>query len=327
MQKILFSLAESKTPQGESLDNIYVIAAINHGDAYDIDIEITDIALKRRFAFIEFMPKKDNFKIDKLHPMLKEVTEFLTKDGEIIDTNLKDGDAVFEQATTYGSWASYSTWLRETEAEKTFLLNKKDDDGNLLPYKLTYQEAADDLVLTAGKLFFKGETTNRISEILFMLENTKSFNFTEIIANGKINVNHWGEGKYGENDLVIRTYFGIKRHILDDLAYLSKTENITRKDGSENKQTNFVNLLQFLSENKKTSLFLSLLAEINGEILREKEEAKRSGETNIAKLGVKQRDFARATVSLMKFIETSKDKELRDLGEKVRRISDLNSER
>ncbi len=72
MQKILFSLAEQKTPQGDHLPNVYVIAAINHGDAYDLDIEISDIALKRRFAFIEFDPELENFRTEGLHPMVIE---------------------------------------------------------------------------------------------------------------------------------------------------------------------------------------------------------------------------------------------------------------
>ena len=167
MQKILFSLAEQKTPQGDHLPNVYVIAAINHGDAYDLDIEISDIALKRRFAFIEFDPELENFRTEGLHPMVIETKNYMTSSRDIIDTNLKDADKVFEQATTYGSWVSYSDYLYQLEAE--FAEETGVDD-----YKLSYEEAGNDVTTTAGPLFFKGETTQKIADIFFMLENTKS---------------------------------------------------------------------------------------------------------------------------------------------------------
>ena len=173
MQKILFSLAEQKTPQGDHLPNVYVIAAINHGDAYDLDIEISDIALKRRFAFIEFDPELENFRTEGLHPMVIETKNYMTSSRDIIDTNLKDADKVFEQATTYGSWVSYSDYLYQLEAE--FAEETGVDD-----YKLSYEEAGNDVTTTAGPLFFKGETTQKIADIFFMLENTKSFDFEKI---------------------------------------------------------------------------------------------------------------------------------------------------
>ena len=251
MQKILFSLAEQKTPQGEHLPNIYVIAAINHGDAYDLDIEISDIALKRRFAFIEFSPEVDNFKTDKSHRLIQEIKPYLTRTDDIIDTNLKDADKVFEQATTYGSYASYSSYLEELEAELTIKTGKDN-------FKLSYEEAANDMVTTAGPLYFKGETANKIADIYFMLENTKSFDFEQIIEDGKVDKNKWGDGKYSENDIVTRTYYAIREKILTDISFLNKK----RGTGAKVK-TNGVNLLSFMVANKKTNLYMALMKDIN----------------------------------------------------------------
>ena len=318
MQKILFSLAEQKTPQGEHLPNIFVIAAINHGDAYDIDIEISDIALKRRFAFVEFAPEVENFKTEGMHDLIIETVPYLTSSKDYIDTDLKSAEKVFEQATTYGSFKSYSVWLRELEAQMA--LEKKLDS-----YKLSYDEAAMDIQTTAGPLFFKGETATRLSEIFFMLENTKKFNFTEIIANGSINTEHFGGGKYTASDLITRTYYAIRKEIMDDVQFLNKVEKIKRKsEGTTVENPNGVNLVDFMAKNKKTSLFMALLQDINNEIDKER-KALVDKDDKTAKMAVdkKHMEFIKATVKITTFLTQSKDPELKEIAKKVEQIAAL----
>lgn len=310
MQKILFSLAEQKTPQGDHLPNVYVIAAINHGDAYDLDIEISDIALKRRFAFIEFDPELENFRTEGLHPMVVETKNYMTSSRDIIDTNLKDADKVFEQATTYGSWVSYSDYLYQLEAE--FAEETGVDD-----YKLSYEEAGNDVTTTAGPLFFKGETTQKIADIFFMLENTKSFDFEKIIAGGKVNKNDWAGGKYSENDIVTRTYYAIREKILNEIAFMGALNKAS-------KLTNGVTLIKFMVENKKTGLFMALLQDINGMFEKERTALKDLDDKAAKKsIDMKQMSFVTASVAINKFLETSKDPELKEVSTKVKQIAEL----
>lgn len=318
MQKILFSLAEQKTPQGEHLPNIFVIAAINHGDAYDIDIEISDIALKRRFAFVEFAPEVENFKVEGMHRLVVEAVPYLTSSTDYIDTNLRDANKVFEQATTYGSFKSYSVWMKEMEAEKAL-------EKGIDTYELSYDEAARDVTLNAGPLFFKGETAQRLSEIFFMLENTKKFNFTEILANGSINTDHFGGGKYTSSDLITRTYYAIRKEIMDDVNFLNKVEKIKRKeDGATIENPNGVNLVDFMAKNKKTSLFMALLQDINNEINKERtslvDKDDKAARTAIDK---KHMEFIKATVAITSFLTKSKDPELMKIAKKVEQIAAL----
>lgn len=310
MQKILFSLAEQKTPQGVHLPNIFVIAAINHGDAYDLDIEITDVALKRRFAFIEFNPVAENFKKTNLHRLIQESTNYMTASADYIDTNLKDADKVFEQATTYGSFVSASDYFTQLEAELA-------EEKGLDSYELSYEEAANEMVTTMGPLYFKGETTQKLADILFMLENTKSFDFEKIIAAGKVVRKDWADGKYSENDIVTRTYYAIREKILNDITFMNATNKTS-------KLTNGVTLIKFMVENKKTSLFMALLQDLNGMFEKERMAiADKDDKAAKKAIDLKQMSFVTSSVAINKFLETSKDPELKEVSAKVRQIAEL----
>lgn len=312
MQKILFSLAEQKTPQGVHLPNVYVIAAINHGDAYDLDIEITDVALKRRFAFIEFNPTTENFKTEGMHRLIKEATHYMTTSADYIDTNLKDADKVFEQATTYGSFVSSSDYFKQWEAQLA-------EEKGLDSYSLSYEEAGNEMVTTIGPLYFKGETTQKIADIFFMLENTKSFDFEQIIEDGKVDRNKWGDGKYSENDIVTRTYYAIREKILTDIAFLNKKRGTGAKAKS-----NGVNLLSFMVTNKKTNLFMALMQDINGMFDKERAQIKDANDEAAKRaIDLKQMAFITSSVEINSFLANSKDPDLQAVQTKVRQIAEL----
>ena len=293
MHKILFSLAERKTPLGEFLPNIYVVGAINHGEEYSTEIEIEDIALKRRFAFIEFEPKASNFDSTGMHWAVKDVTRYLESSKDFIDVNLTSAEEVFAQATTYGSYVSWSEYLRQLEA--------------YMKRKLSYEEIANDLLTNAGALFFKKETVGVLKEKLMMLQNTTKFDFDKIIAE-KDTSNDVGSSSM---DVIMRTYFYIVDKVMADAAWL------TAKSTADGK-VNANNVLAFLSHFKKTNMFAALIQDLNSKYKKSTTEAATEESTKEAKAN--RVGFIKAITTITMQLEITKDKELVELRDKFKEI-------
>ena len=142
-------------------------------------------------------------------------------------------------------------------------------------------------------------------------------NFEKIIAGGKVNKNDWAGGKYSENDIVTRTYYAIREKILNEIAFMGALNKAS-------KLTNGVTLIKFMVENKKTGLFMALLQDINGMFEKERTALKDLDDKAAKKsIDMKQMSFVTASVAINKFLETSKDPELKEVSTKVKQIAEL----
>ena len=90
------------------------------------------------------------------------------------------------------------------------------------------------------------------------------------------------------------------------------------------KLTNGVTLIKFMVENKKTGLFMALLQDINGMFEKERTALKDLDDKAAKKsIDMKQMSFVTASVAINKFLETSKDPELKEVSTKVKQIAEL----
>ncbi|MGL6100969.1 MAG: ATP-binding protein [Fusobacteriaceae bacterium] len=215
---LLFSLLEGKMFDGIKRKNLKVITAFNYGTDYQVNIDLSDDALRRRQIFLQYNPSKDDF-IDfitknKYNDILQEVVEYLPI------TSIVDHETNKElmQPTTFGSWALLNERWKTLEKEGV----------------LDYSEAKFDIE-TRGGLFFTDKTCHDLSQKLLLLEELNTIDLQkEIIDKDGLHSVDGVKDKKGnhyviekrEKEILVKIMNFVRREVMSDEKYL--TDNINK---------------------------------------------------------------------------------------------------
>lgn len=213
---LLFGLLEKRL-DSVIAKNLYIMTAINYGESYISNIDLSDSALRRRQIFIEWVPNKEDiqkFMEEKeYHPVIKDLVELLNM-NQIID---HDAVKELEQDSQLGSWN---------------LLNNRWKDMELIEkIPMGYDNCKTDVSLF-GSYFFTDKTIKGIVDKLTLLEQVNTIDIQkEIIDNeGLTTPDYVIKDRKGnpfdikgkEREILIRTKYFVKDQILKDFKYVNK---------------------------------------------------------------------------------------------------------